>query len=63
MFHSAAQGGDMCVGRSVCLWLHAKLLEEKMPFAADHDGWVLLNPGPACTSKRVQAALLRGDEP
>jgi 2-aminoethylphosphonate-pyruvate transaminase len=32
-----------------------------MPFAEGHDGWVLLNPGPACTSKRVQQALLRGD--
>lgn len=32
-----------------------------MPFAPGHDGWVLLNPGPACTSERVRAALLRGD--
>ncbi len=32
-----------------------------MPFAPDHDGWVLLNPGPACTSPRVQQAMLRGD--
>ncbi len=32
-----------------------------MPFAPGHDGWVLLNPGPACTSPRVQAALRRGD--
>ncbi len=32
-----------------------------MPFAPGHEGWVLLNPGPACTSPRVQAALLRGD--
>ncbi len=32
-----------------------------MPFAPGHDGWVLLNPGPACTSQRVRAALLRGD--
>ncbi len=28
----------------------------------DHDGqWVLLNPGPASTSRRVRQALLRGD--
>jgi len=32
-----------------------------MPFAPGHDGWVLLNPGPACTSPRVRAAQLRGD--
>jgi len=32
-----------------------------MPFAPGHDGWVLLNPGPACTSPRVQQAMLRGD--
>ena len=32
-----------------------------MPFAPGHDGWVLLNPGPACTSPRVRNALLRGD--
>ena len=32
-----------------------------MPFAPGHDGWVLLNPGPACTSPRVRQALLRGD--
>ncbi len=32
-----------------------------MPFAPGHNRWVLLNPGPACTSQRVQQALLRGD--
>lgn len=32
-----------------------------MPFAPGHEGWVLLNPGPACTSPRVRAAQLRGD--
>ncbi len=32
-----------------------------MPFAEGHDGWVLLNPGPACTSARVRNAFLRGD--
>ena len=32
-----------------------------MPFAPGHDGWILLNPGPACTSPRVRQALLRGD--
>jgi 2-aminoethylphosphonate-pyruvate transaminase len=32
-----------------------------MPFAPGHDGWVLLNPGPACTTPRVRNALLRGD--
>src|SRR5436309_11162261 len=35
--------------------------EITMPFADGHDGWVLLNPGPACTSSRVKQALLRGD--
>jgi len=36
-------------------------MEEHMPFAPGQDGWVLLNPGPACTSPRVRNALLRGD--
>jgi 2-aminoethylphosphonate-pyruvate transaminase len=40
---------------------HCSRRRKKMPFAEGHDGWVLLNPGPACTTERVRAALLRGD--
>ena len=32
-----------------------------MPVASGSKGWVLLNPGPSCTSPRVRQALLRGD--